>query len=484
MEKSFSDSAFLAEGIIENCQRKNEIEDAFVIVEDTGEAEIRYANNGITTNGERLDRTITLAVTTSKHGRQSIGLQSISTLSVAEAVHDLIDEALMSAKLAEPLGVKETPLLPGELIEVSTDAKNALSKDDFYLSPESVESGIFKEALSELSSVFSSALKVKDLVSGFLSYEVTTTYLASSTGIRFRGAEQLGTFELVKRRRRPDRVTSVWDGKITKDFKDISPLAVNENLSQKLALSEKRVELPPGRYEVIMPPSAVADLMIELYSAADARDVFEGGTVFSVPKGGSFSSQRIGQSGFSLFSDPYDIHLPCNETFVATSNGSDTSIFDNGVELHKTYWLKDAMVENLRCSRAEASKYGISPAFHIGNLVLETDRETTELQDMIKKTKKGLLITCLWYIREVDRSKLLLTGLTRDGVYLVENGEIVAEVNNFRFNDSPITLLNNATEVSQSTTCYPRESGEWMPMCRMPAMKVSEFNFDSISPAN
>ncbi len=482
--ESFSDSALLIEAIIESCRKKHGIEDAFAVIEDIGEAEMRYANNGITTNGERMDREITLAVVTSKKGGQSVGIQSISTLSGPGEMENLLEAALASAKSAETLALTEIPLGVQDRAPISSDGIADSSERDFYDPSEGIELEVFGEVLAQLRSVLSASAKTKDVASGFLSYGVATTYAATTAGIRFRGTEKLGTFELVKRRQHEDRVASVWEGKITKDFKDIFPLETDADLSRRLAWSKKRTELPPGRYEVIMPPSAVADLMIELYAAADAKEVCEGGTVFSNPQGDSLLGKQIGQPGFSLCSDPYDDQLSCKTTFVTTSNGSDTSIFDNGAGLQKTYWLRNSTVENLRCSRAGAKKYGISPAFHIDNLILTGERQTLELEDMIKSTRRGLLITCLWYMREVDRSKLLITGLTRDGVYLVENGEITAEVNNFRFNDSPVTLLDNALEISRSVACYPREWGEWMPMCKMPALKVAEFNFDSTSRAN
>ncbi len=106
------------------------------------------------------------------------------------------------------------------------------------------------------------------------------------------------------------------------------------------------------------------------------------------------------------------------------------------------------------------------------------------LEEMIARTERGLLVTCLWYIREVDPATLLLTGLTRDGVYLVENGEVVGAVNNFRFNESPVDLLGRITEVGRTERCLPREWGDWFTRAAMPPVRVADFNMSSVSQAS
>ncbi len=103
---------------------------------------------------------------------------------------------------------------------------------------------------------------------------------------------------------------------------------------------------------------------------------------------------------------------------------------------------------------------------------------------MIARTERGLLLTCLWYIREVDPATLLLTGLTRDGVYLVENGEVVGAVNNFRFNESPVDLLGRITEVGRTERCLPREWSDWFTRTAMPPVRITGFNMSSVSQAS
>ena len=120
----------------------------------------------------------------------------------------------------------------------------------------------------------------------------------------------------------------------------------------------------------------------------------------------------------------------------------------------------------------------------IDNLIFEQDGATASLDDLITGTERGLLVTCLWYIREVDPQTLLLTGLTRDGVYLVEGGEVVGAVNNFRFNESPVDLLSRITEVGKTVRCLPREWNDYFSRTAMPPVKVTDFNMSTVSQAS
>src|SRR5699024_5455867 len=145
------------------------------------------------------------------------------------------------------------------------------------------------------------------------------------------------------------------------------------------------------------------------------------------------------------------------------------SVFDNGAPLESTDWISNGTINELMASRSVGQQSGRGAHPEIDNLIMDTG-STSSLQDMIDSTGRGLLLTCLWYIREVDPETLLLTGLTRDGVYLVENGEITGAVNNFRFNESPLDLLRRATEASASEVVLPREWNDWFTRAEMPTL--------------
>jgi predicted Zn-dependent protease len=168
---------------------------------------------------------------------------------------------------------------------------------------------------------------------------------------------------------------------------------------------------------------------------------------------------------------------------IAHASGDEASVFDNGLPLSATDWVRGGKLEHLITTRHSAGLTRLPVAPGIDNLILDGGGERS-LDEMVAATDHrgpSLLLTCLWYIREVDPATLLLTGLTRDGVYLVENGEVVGEVNNFRFNESPVDLLSRATEAGRTEKTLPREWGDWFTRAAMPALRVPDFNMSSVS---
>jgi predicted Zn-dependent protease len=165
---------------------------------------------------------------------------------------------------------------------------------------------------------------------------------------------------------------------------------------------------------------------------------------------------------------------------VAHSSGGDQSVFDNGLPVAATDWIRDGELHRLTTTRHSAGLTGLPVAPGIDNLILDGG-EDRSLEEMVANTERGLLLTCLWYIREVDPATLLLTGLTRDGVYLVENGEVTGQVNNFRFNESPVDLLRRATEAGRTERTLPREWSDWFTRAAMPPLRIPDFNMSSVS---
>lgn len=216
------------------------------------------------------------------------------------------------------------------------------------------------------------------------------------------------------------------------------------------------------------------------YWSASGRDAVEGRTVFSKP-GGTRVGERLGTLPLTLRSDPHEPGLESAPFVVAHSSGGDQSVFDNGLPVAATDWIRDGELHRLTTTRHSAGLTGLPVAPAIGNLVLDGGDPDRSLDEMVAGTERGLLLTCLWYIREVDPATLLLTGLTRDGVYLVEHGEVVGEVNNFRFNESPVGLLGRASEAGRTEKTLPREWGDWFTRTAMPALRVPDFNMSSVS---
>jgi len=258
---------------------------------------------------------------------------------------------------------------------------------------------------------------------------------------------------------------------------------MEQRLVNRLSWAERTVELEPGRYEVVIPPDAVADLMVLVGAATSGREAEEGRSVFSAPGGSTKVGEALSPHPFTLRSDPYEPDLECTPFLVAGASGQDVSVFDNGLPLERTDWISGGRLDRLQYHRAAAQRLGVQPAAHINNLILEVPGATSGIDDLVARTERGLLLTCLWYIREVDPTTLLLTGLTRDGVFLVERGEIVGAVNNFRFNESPVDVLARTIEAGRTERALSREWNEWLNRTAMPALRVADFNMSSVSPA-
>ena len=157
------------------------------------------------------------------------------------------------------------------------------------------------------------------------------------------------------------------------------------------------------------------------------------------------------------------------------------SIFDNGMDIERVDWIREGVINALAYPRAAAAEFNAPVAVAADNVVMTGG--SADLADMVAATERGLLLTTLWYIREVDPTTLLLTGLTRDGVYLVEDGEVTAAVNNFRFNESPLDLLRRATQAGVSERTLPREWGDWVTRTAMPSLRIPDFHMSSVSQA-
>jgi predicted Zn-dependent protease len=349
---------------------------------------------------------------------------------------------------------------------------------DFTDAPAETSSEVFAAFAPALGEAFAAARAGGRRLYGFAYHSVTSTYLGTSTGLRLRHDQPSGTLEL--NAKSEDLTRSAWAGAGTRDFKDVDPGELADGLAQRLAWAERRVELPAGRYETLLPPSAVADLLIYQQWSAAARDAHEGRTVFSKQGGGTRVGEKLSELPLTLRSDPAEPGLESAPFVIAHSSGDASSVFDNGLPVGAVDWMRDGVLQRLLTTRHSAGLTGLPVAPTGGNLLLDGGGKRS-LEELVADTERGLLLTCLWYIREVDPATLLLTGLTRDGVFLVENGEVTGAVNNFRFNESPVDLLGRVTEVGRTERTLPREWSDWFTRAAFPAMRVPDFNMSSVS---
>lgn len=454
--------------IVERVLELSRADGCVVIADEYSTANLRWAGNALTTNGVTRGRSVTVVATVDGKEGTASGVVSRSAVT-SDELEPLVRAAEAAARGAGPAEDAQ-PLVTG--VEQSPDFTDA---------PAETSSAVFADFAPALGESFARARAGGRELYGFANHELVSSYLGTSTGLRLRHDQPNGTLEL--NAKSPDRKRSAWAGRSTRDFKDVDPATLDAELAVRLGWAERRVELPAGRYETLLPPTAVADLLIYQMWSASARDAAEGRTVFSKPGGGTRIGERLTELPLTLRSDPNEPGLESAPFVLAHSSGGDSSVFDNGLPLKATEWIRAGEIAELISTRHSAGLTGLPVAPAIGNLILDGGDDRS-LEEMVANTDhRGpcLLLTCLWYIREVDPATLLLTGLTRDGVYLVENGEVTGEVNNFRFNESPMDLLGRATEAGRTEKTLPREWSDYFTRAAMPALRVPDFNMSSVS---
>src|SRR6202012_4236053 len=297
---------------------------------------------------------------------------------------------------------------------------------------------------------------------------------ATSGGLRRRYTQPTGSVEINGKR----AGASAWVAVGNRDFADVPTDLLLDRLATRLGWAERSVELPAGRYETLLPPSAVADMMVYLSWSMAGRGAQEGRTALSSPDGGTRVGERLTDMPRTRASDTTVPRFGCTP-FVATASSSETvSIFDNGMDIERVDWIRDGGINALAYPRAADAEFNPPLAVAADNVVMTGG--SADLADLVAATERGLLLTTLWYIREVDPPTMLLTGLTRDGVYLIEDGEVTAAVNNFRFNESPLDLLRRTTEAGVSEKTLPREWSDWATRAAMPTLRIPDFHMSSV----
>jgi len=446
--------------VLDEAAKLGRADETMVLVTDRVEATLRWAGNSMTTNGVSVSRRTTVISIVRKGDSASIGTV-VSAEVDPRVIPSLVAASQESARSAPEAG-DAAPLLADTGVPADWDAPVP---------------GTGPEVFADVAGSLSRGFRGTDRLYGFAQHSVATTFLASSTGLRRRYTQPSGTVEINGKRGDASAFAAVG----TPDFVDVPTDLLLEQLSTRLGWAQRSVELPAGRYETIMPPSPVADMMVYLAWSMAGRGAQEGRTALSAPGGGTRVGERLTELPLTLFSDPMAPGLACTP-FVATNNSSETvSVFDNGMEINQVDWIRDGVINALAYPRATAAKFDAKVAVAADNLVMTGG--SADLAEMIAATERGLLLTTLWYIREVDPTTLLLTGLTRDGVYLVENGEVTAAVNNFRFNESPLDLLRRATQAGVSEKTLPREWGDWATRAAMPSLRIPDFHMSSVSQA-
>ena len=401
---------------------------------------IRYARNAVSTAGDASRLSL---IVTSSFGKKT-GVATINEFDDA-SLEKVVRRAEEVANLA-PENPEYMPLLGPQTYLDSV----AYNKTTAAVSPE-----IRAEAVAK-------SLKVskdeKLEAAGFLENSSGFRAMMNSKGLFGYNMDSDVSFSVTMRNQ-----AGTGSGYVSKSYNDVSKLdtlALTKIAAAKANGSANAKAIEPGKYTVILEPLAASDLITTMFGGFDARSADEGRNYMSKKGGTTRLGEKLFDEKVSMYSDPLNADLPS-----ATYSG-------DGQPLKRTVWVDKGVVKNLAYSRYWAKQKGVAPLPGANSMIMEGG--TSSLENMIKGTDRGILVTRFWYIRFVDPQTLLLTGLTRDGTFYIENGKIQFPIKNFRFNESPVIMLNNVEELGK-----PERTDNMI----VPPMKIRDFTFTSLSDA-
>lgn len=435
-----------ARKIISETLELSKADDCQISLVQSRDANLRFARNEVTTSGDTENRVITI---TSSFGQRSGSATTNQTdrESLARAV-------ALSEQIARyaPEDKERMPLLGGS----DYPTVNAWD-DETAAAPPSYRAGVVKRAID--------TARAKNVVlAGFLTTSAREQAIGNSKGLFAMHRQTAVTYSNTARTN--DGTGSGWGGSNGERIASFETKPLIDVAIEKAIKSTRAKELAPGTYTVILEPAAVADLVSYLAPSLDARSADEGRSFFAKKGGGSKIGDLVVSPKVSIYSDPSDAR-------AATS-----PFTGEGLPIPKTTWIEKGTLRNLPTSRFWAQKQNRTAIPNPQNLFMEG--EDRSMEELIRGTKRGVLITRLWYIRFVDPQQILLTGLTRDGAFLIENGRIRHAVKNFRWNDSPISALSNIEAMSRPVRARGSESEDF-PIV-VPAIRT-RFTFSSLSDA-
>jgi predicted Zn-dependent protease len=403
----------------------------------------RFAVNEITSSGDIESQNLSVTVKLGKRSA-SANTNQLDDKSLA----DVVARAARMAKLS-PENPEALPPLGKQTYKATKGARDAATAK---LGPES--------RAKAAGDAIGLATSSKVTIAGFYDHATRSRALASSLGLSAYHAWTSAGFTCTART--PDATGSGWAGGASHRASDFDANALAKVSVDKAVKSAKPTRLDPGRYSVVLEPAAVADLLDFLTGSFDARRADEGRSFFSKAGGGTRIGEKIFPETITLRTDPFDPQL-------------EGAPFDNsGFALAPTSWIDKGVVKNLAYSRYWAQKQGKQPTGQPTSWILDGGKATRE--ELIKGVKRGVLVTRFWYLRWIDPQTILVTGLTRDGVFLIENGAITRPVNNFRFNESPVQMLQKCDGMTASVVAPQGR-------IRVPALRTHDFNLASISEA-
>jgi predicted Zn-dependent protease len=405
----------------------------------------RFAQNQMSTSGDIRRTTMTV---TSAFGQK-----------VASSTMNRFDDASLEqvVRTSEELArlAPDDPEYLGELGPQSYPESRSFYESTATLEPE--------ERARAIARVTRQALD-RDLVSsGFLVHRAGATCVATSAGLFCYIPDSRVDFTTTIRT--PDGTGSGWAGTGVNDWPELSTQELGAIAAEKAIQSREPRDVEPGRWTVVMEPTAVGNMVNLMVNQLGARAADEGRSFFSAPGGGNKIGQQFVDERVTIHSDPEDTRIH-------------STPFDNeGRPNRREVWVENGVLRELNYDRYWAQRNDREPSGFPSGWYMAGGSDT--LEEMIASTARGLLLTRFWYIRGVDPRTILFTGLTRDGTFLIENGQVTHPVKNLRWNESPVFVLNNIEMMGAPV----RMSTGMGPAVQVPPLKVRDFSFTSISDA-
>ncbi|HEY6188543.1 MAG TPA: TldD/PmbA family protein [Pyrinomonadaceae bacterium] len=410
----------------------------------------RFGVNSASTSGDTED----LSLVVNSHFGQRSGVATTNTLD-AQGMERVVRAAEEIARL-RPEDPEQMPFLSKQKYEPNSSAFDEAT----YMAEADVRARGIAATIEPSRAKNLVAAGLYDNRGGF-------TAIANTRGNFGYTRSSLASFTTTVRT--ADGTGSGWGSAMSHRIADINAQAVGARAVEKAELSKNPVAVEPGNYTVILEPNAVGDLVSFMLFFFDARQADEGRSFLSKQGGGNRVGEKFFGDQVNLYTDP---SYPAGPGDLFDNEGLANTRFD---------FVRAGVVKTMNYSRFWAKKQGKEPTPGPSNLIM--DGGTSSIEDMIKSTERGILVTRLWYIRLVDAQTVLLTGLTRDGTFLIEKGRLKSAIKNFRFNETPVKMLNNIEMMSPSVRITGSERvGEQLPVLA-PALKVRDFAFTSLSDA-
>ncbi|MEO5579910.1 MAG: TldD/PmbA family protein [Gemmatimonadaceae bacterium] len=436
-----------SQGLVERVIKMSRADSVSVAVNSNVTNNLRFADNQVSTAGSVSDATVAV---TSAFGPKHATV----------VTNNLTDGALLATVRQSEALARLSPDDPEALPDLGPQNIRTVGAE--FPSTASLEAD---QLVTAGLTALEPARKAGDLrAAGYLVATVASSALGNSSKLFAYHKASNANYTVTVRT--TDGTGSGWAGAEHPDWSQLDIAAVSARAVEKARLSRSPVAIEPGRYTVILEPQAVGDLVQLIGSYADARASDEGRSPFTKTGGGNKIGEKIVDPRISITADPFDP--------MVLSQPWD----GDGLPLGRQTFVDKGVLKGLYYSRFWAKKQGKTATGAPTSFIMSGG--TLSIEDMIKSTPRGVLVTRLWYLREVDPRTILYTGLTRDGTFLIENGRISKAVKNFRFNDSPLFMLNNLDAMGRPVRLAGTEAGGAV---IVPPIKVRDFNFTSLSDA-